>query len=43
MLIDEVITKSDYELFINDIDMQIKELEHKTVMTKQSLEKLFWC
>lgn len=41
MLIDEVITKSDYELFINDIDMQIKELEHKTVMTKQSLEKLF--
>ena len=33
MLIDEIITKSDYELFINDIDEQVKYLEHKIVIT----------
>ena len=34
------ITKSDYELFINDIDEQVKSLEHKIVITKQALEKI---
>ena len=40
MLIDEIITKSDYELFITDIDEQVKALEHKIVITKQALEKI---
>ena len=40
MLIDEIITKSDYELFINDIDEQVKYLEHKIVITNQILEKI---
>ena len=40
MLIDEIITKSDYELFINDIDEQVKYLEHKIVITNQVLEKI---
>ena len=40
MLIDEIITKSDYELFITDIDEQVKSLEHKIVITKQALEKI---
>ncbi|WP_299996316.1 recombinase family protein [uncultured Clostridium sp.] len=40
MLIDEIITKSDYELFITDIDEQVKVLEHKIVITKQALEKI---
>ena len=40
MLIDEIITKSDYELFINDIDEQVKYLEHKIVITNQALEKI---
>ena len=40
MLIDEIITKSDYELFINDIDEQVKYLEHKIAITNQVLEKI---
>ena len=40
MLIDEIITKSDYESFINDIDEQVKYLEHKIVITNQVLEKI---
>lgn len=40
MLIDEIITKSDYELFINVIDEQVKYLEHKIVITNQVLEKI---
>lgn len=40
MLIDEITTKSDYELFINDIDEQVKYLEHKIVITNQVLEKI---
>ena len=40
MLIDEIITKSDYELFINYIDEQVKYLEHKIVITNQVLEKI---
>ena len=34
------ITKSDYELYINDIDEQVKYLEHKIVITNQVLEKI---
>ena len=34
------ITKSDYELFINDIDEQVKYLEHKIVITNKVLEKI---
>lgn len=40
MLIDEIITKSDYELFITTIDEQVKSLEDKIVITKQALEKI---
>ena len=40
MLIDDVITKDDYDLFINDIDEQIKDLEHSIFSTKHALDKL---
>ena len=40
MIIDKIITKSYYELFINDIDEQVKYLEHKIVITNQVLEKI---
>lgn len=40
MLIDEIISKSDYELFISDIDEQINSLEQKILLTKQDLEKI---
>ena len=40
MLIDEIISKSDYELFISDIDEQVKSLDDKILITKQALEKI---
>lgn len=40
MLIDEVISKSDYDLFVNDIDEQLKSIEHKKFLATQSLDKL---
>lgn len=40
MLIDEIITKADYDLFINQIDKQISSLENDILLKKKALDSI---